>query len=160
MVSSVTVPPPYLTTTSYAKPPSYFFSNLKILLLKAPLSASRQRTPNFTSRSITVNCYNDQVVDGDEDEEYDRSLDLLVRFVQNVFRKISKRARKAVRSVLPVFIPSNLVGLSVNGVLILALLWVLTAFLETVLCMQESRDRRIDELVDDQRMWSGAQPAT
>ncbi|MBA0698707.1 hypothetical protein Goari_000406, partial [Gossypium aridum] len=51
-------------------------------------------------------------------------------FVQNVFRKISKRARKAVRSVLPVFIPSNLVGLSVNGVLILPLLWVLTAFLE------------------------------
>ncbi|KAB1993727.1 hypothetical protein ES319_D13G051700v1 [Gossypium barbadense] len=48
MVSSVTVSLPYLTTTSYAKPPSYFFSNLKILLLKAPLSASRRRTPNIT----------------------------------------------------------------------------------------------------------------
>lgn len=45
----------------------------------------------------------------DSDEEEDRSLDLLVRFVQNVFRKISKRARRAVRSVLPLSIPTELV---------------------------------------------------
>ena len=45
--------------------------------------------------------------DGDEDE--DRSLDLLARFLQNVFKKISRRARKAVRSVLPLSIPTKLV---------------------------------------------------
>ncbi|XP_062020669.1 uncharacterized protein LOC133737056 [Rosa rugosa] len=70
--------------------------------------------------------------DGDDDDEEDRSLDLLVRFVQNVFKKVSKRARRAVRSVLPVAIPTKLVGFSVNGVLILAFLWVLKAFLEVM----------------------------
>ncbi|CAN1141551.1 Protein SHORT HYPOCOTYL IN WHITE LIGHT 1 [Linum perenne] len=68
--------------------------------------------------------------DDDDDEEEDRSLDLFLKFVQNIYRKISKRARKAVRSVLPTIIPSNLVGFSVDGVLVLAFLWVLKAFLE------------------------------
>lgn len=48
--------------------------------------------------------------EGDEEEEEDRSLDLLVQFVQNVFRKVSRRARKAVRSMLPRSIPSKLVS--------------------------------------------------
>ena len=51
--------------------------------------------------------------DDDEEEEVeeedDRSLDLLARFVENVFRKISRRARKAVRSVLPPSISTKLV---------------------------------------------------
>ena len=47
--------------------------------------------------------------DDDEDKEEDRSLDLLIRFVENIFRKVSKRARKAVRSVLPVAISTKLV---------------------------------------------------
>lgn len=47
--------------------------------------------------------------DEDDDHDEDRSLDLLVRFVQNVFKKLSKKARKAVRSVLPVPISSKLV---------------------------------------------------
>lgn len=38
-------------------------------------------------------------------------MDLLLRFVENVFRKVSKRARKAVRSVLPVSISTKLVSL-------------------------------------------------
>ncbi|XWS54653.1 hypothetical protein CRYUN_Cryun10bG0107000 [Craigia yunnanensis] len=148
-----------------------------------------QGTDNFVdgprnwSRSITPGFDDDQEVDEDEEdeEEEDRSLDLLVRFVQNVFRKISKRARKAVRAVLPVSISTKLVGFSVNGVLILAFFWVLKAFLEVVCTlgsvvfvsillirgiwtgvtyMQESRERRTNELVDDQRRWSGAQPAS
>jgi len=57
----------------------------------------------------------DEDYDGEEDdddhEEEDRSLDLLLRFVENVFRKISKRARKAVRSILPVSISTKLVSL-------------------------------------------------
>ncbi|URD98321.1 homeobox protein [Musa troglodytarum] len=66
----------------------------------------------------------------EDEEEQDQSLDLLVGFLYNVFRKISRSMRKAARSVLPPFIPSKLVGFSVNGVLILAFLWILKAFLE------------------------------
>ncbi|KAI6678208.1 hypothetical protein NL676_039004 [Syzygium grande] len=117
----------------------------------------------------------------DSDEDEDRSLDLLVRFVQNVFRKISRRARKAVRSVLPVSISTQLVSFSVNGVLILAFLWVLKAFLEVVCTlgsvvfvsillirgvwsgvtyMQEYRSYKMNEADDDHRAWTGAQPVT
>lgn len=113
-----------------------------------------------------------------EDEAEDRSLDLLVRFVQNMFRKISKRARKAVRSVLPVSISTQLVGFSVNGVIILAFMWVLKAFLEVVCTfgslvfvsillirgiwsgisyLQENRNRSADDF--DDNVWSSAQPA-
>ncbi|CAH2076974.1 unnamed protein product [Thlaspi arvense] len=117
--------------------------------------------------------------DEDDQEEEDRSLDLLLRFVENVFRKVSKRARKAVRSILPVSISTKLVGFSVNGVLILAFLWILKAFLEVactlgtivftsilfirglwagVAYVQESRNNRINELGDDPRAWNGVQP--
>ncbi|ESQ53766.1 hypothetical protein EUTSA_v10026262mg [Eutrema salsugineum] len=117
----------------------------------------------------------------DQEEEEDRSLDLLLRFVENVFRKISKRARKAVRSILPVSISTKLVGFSVNGVLILAFLWILKAFLEVactlgtivftsillirglwagVAYVQESRNNRNNELVDDPRAWNGVQPVS
>ncbi|OMO63412.1 hypothetical protein COLO4_32481 [Corchorus olitorius] len=180
----------------YRSPPSLLFANPKIVLLKSqslqPLLASR-RIPNFPqgtdnlvdgprnwSRSITSE-FDDDQDDEEEEEEEDRSLDLLVRFVENVFRKLSKRARKAVRAVLPVSISSKLVGFSVNGVLVLAFLWVLKAFLEVVCTLgsvvfvsillirgiwtgvtylQESRDRRINEFVDDQSAWNGAQPVT
>ncbi|RID77522.1 hypothetical protein BRARA_A00428 [Brassica rapa] len=117
----------------------------------------------------------------EEEEEEDRSLDLLLRFVENVFRKVSKRARRAVRSILPVSISTKLVGFSVNGVLILAFLWILKAFLEVactlgtivftsillirglwagVAYVQESRNNRINELPDDPRAWNGVQPAS
>ncbi|XVE49362.1 hypothetical protein DITRI_Ditri01bG0077400 [Diplodiscus trichospermus] len=148
MSCAVRLSPSYLTTFTFANPPSHLIRNPRILLLESqsfqPLLASR-RTPNFPqgtdnladgprnwSRSITPEFDDDLGVDEDEEEEEDRSLDLLVKFVQNVFRHISKRARKAVRAVLPVSIPSKLVGFSVNGVLILAFLWVLKAFLEVI----------------------------
>ncbi|CAN6685463.1 unnamed protein product [Malus baccata var. baccata] len=119
--------------------------------------------------------------DDEEDEEEDRSLDLLVRFVQNVFKKVSRRARRAVRSVLPVSIPTKLVGFSVNGVLMLAFLWVLKAFLEVVCTLgslvfvsillirgiwtgvayyQDNRNQKPRNFEDDNRPWAGAQPAT
>ncbi|XP_022927841.1 protein SHORT HYPOCOTYL IN WHITE LIGHT 1-like [Cucurbita moschata] len=124
----------------------------------------------------------DEDDEDEENEEEDRSLDLLVRFVENVFRKVSKRARKAVRSVLPQSIPTKLVGFSVNGVLMLAFLWILKAFLEVIctlgtavfvsiliirgvwtgiLYLQDIRSHRFDRLDDDQHhAWTGAQPAS
>ncbi|XP_010437718.1 PREDICTED: uncharacterized protein LOC104721436 [Camelina sativa] len=127
--------------------------------------------------------FNDDYEEDEEDdhEEEDRSLDLLLRFVENVFRKVSKRARKAVRSILPLSISTKLVGFSVNGVLILAFLWILKAFLEVactlgtivftsillirglwagVAYLQESRNNRINELSDDPRAWNGVQPVS
>lgn len=68
----------------------------------------------------------------EEEEEDDRSLDLLARFLHNLFRKISRRARKQARSLLPPSIPTKLVGFSVNGVLVLGFLWILKALLEVV----------------------------
>ncbi|KAK3002099.1 hypothetical protein RJ639_022554 [Escallonia herrerae] len=118
--------------------------------------------------------------DEEEDEE-DRSLDLLVRFVQNVFKKVSKKARRAVRSVLPLNISSKLVEFSVNGTIILAFLWVLKAFLEVVCTLgsvvfisillirgiwtaisylQDSRNLRMDGLEDDRHIWTGVRPVT
>lgn len=119
--------------------------------------------------------------DEDDEEQDDRSLDLLVRFLGSLFRKVSRRARKAVRSVLPVPIPARLVGFSVNGVLILAFLWILKALLEVVCTigsmvfvsilavrgmwfgisyLQENRFNPLNRFDDDDDAWSGVQPAT
>ncbi|CAN6450154.1 unnamed protein product [Victoria cruziana] len=120
-------------------------------------------------------------VEDDEEEEEDRSLDLLVQFVQNVFRKVSRRARKAVRSMLPRSIPSKLVQFSVNGTIMLTFLWVLKALLQVActlgsivfVCIlvtrgvwsalmyhQELRRSNFADMDDDANVWSGAQPAT
>ncbi|KAL7594078.1 protein SHORT HYPOCOTYL IN WHITE LIGHT 1 [Lactuca sativa] len=118
--------------------------------------------------------------DDEEEEEDDRSMDLLIRFVENVFKKISKRARKAVRSVLPINIPTKLVGFSVNGVIILAFFWILKAFLEVVCTLgsvvfvsillvrgvwtgisyfQEGGNyRRTNDFDDGNQAWNGTQP--
>ncbi|CAK7330239.1 unnamed protein product [Dovyalis caffra] len=139
--------------------------------------------PRNWSRSINsefADHHEDDDEDEDDDEQEDRSLDLLVKFVSNVFKKVSKRARKAVRSVLPVPISTKLVEFSVNGVLLLGFLWVLKAFLEVVCALgsmvfvsillirgiwsgvtylQERRNLRINKLDDDLRAWTGTQPA-
>ncbi|KAL5706650.1 hypothetical protein ACHQM5_024793 [Ranunculus cassubicifolius] len=133
---------------------------------------------NWRNSGIGDFIYDQNDDDESDDESEDRSLDLLVRFVQNVFRKISKRARKAVRSVLPISISTQLVGFSVNGVIILAFLWVLKAFLEVVCTfgslvfvsillirgiwsgisyLQETRNRNANDF--DDGTWTGAQPA-
>uniref|UniRef100_A0ACD5TWH4 Uncharacterized protein n=2 Tax=Avena sativa TaxID=4498 RepID=A0ACD5TWH4_AVESA len=71
----------------------------------------------------------DEVESEDEGED-DRSLDLLARFLHSVFRKASRRARRAARSVLPPSVPAELVKFSVNGVLALTFLWILKGLLE------------------------------
>ncbi|KAL7181742.1 hypothetical protein ACSBR1_040609 [Camellia fascicularis] len=66
----------------------------------------------------------------DEDDDTESSLDLLFRFLQSMFKKLSKRVRKASRSVLPAVIPLQLVSFAVDGVLLLASLSILKALLE------------------------------
>ncbi|XP_077233925.1 uncharacterized protein LOC143876136 [Tasmannia lanceolata] len=156
--------------------------------IPSPLRASR-RISNYTQEAglvaeprewAGVGGFEDDDETDDEDDE-DRSLDLLVRFIQNIFRKISRRARKAVRSILPLSISTKLVRFSVNGIIILAFLWILKAFLEVVCTLgtivfvsillirgiwsgvvyiQENRyikTSRIDNETDG--IWTGAQPA-
>ncbi|KAF5204192.1 hypothetical protein FRX31_006221, partial [Thalictrum thalictroides] len=48
--------------------------------------------------------------DGDDDEETESSLDLLFRFLQSLFKKVSKKAKKATRSILPPVIAPHLVN--------------------------------------------------
>ncbi|XP_022734018.1 uncharacterized protein LOC111287626 isoform X2 [Durio zibethinus] len=68
--------------------------------------------------------------ESDEDDETESSVDLLMRFLQSMFRKVSKRAKKASRSVLPAAISPQLVSFAVDGVLLLAALSVFKALLE------------------------------
>ena len=156
MSFSVTLPPPSVSSFPRPKQRSSYLENNFHLNFKSNLqqfqTLSRlhlqtqvsRRTQNFPREAPIDEPRNwldpvddeddvDEDEDGDEeDEDEDRSLDLLARFLQNVFKKISKRARKAVRSVLPVSIPTKLLGFSVNGVLVLAFLWVLKAFIEVI----------------------------
>ncbi|XP_004237072.1 protein SHORT HYPOCOTYL IN WHITE LIGHT 1 [Solanum lycopersicum] len=87
-------------------------------------------------RMYRMNFEDDELLEedeeNDEEEETESSIDLLVRFVQSMFTKVSKRARKATRSILPDVISPQLVTFAVDGVLILALLSILKAFLEVV----------------------------
>ncbi|XP_031276088.1 protein SHORT HYPOCOTYL IN WHITE LIGHT 1 [Pistacia vera] len=193
MSFAVTLSSPSLLPLPQQKSPFRNYPKFLTFRTLNPLQASR-RIPNFPEGSESLvddprnwgrrisqqfnEDYGDDDDEEDEEEEEDRSLDLLVRFVENVFKKVSRRARKAVRSVLPVSISTKLVGFSVNGVLILAFLWVLKAFLEVVCTLgsvvfvsillirgvwtgiaylQESRSHRVD---DDNRAWTGAQPAS
>ncbi|KAB2087626.1 hypothetical protein ERO13_A04G096700v2 [Gossypium hirsutum] len=68
----------------------------------------------------------------DEDDETESSVDLLLRFLHSMFRKVSKRAKKASRSILPAAMSPQLVSFAVDGVLLLAALSILRALLEVV----------------------------
>ncbi|XVF02323.1 hypothetical protein REPUB_Repub04eG0165800 [Reevesia pubescens] len=70
--------------------------------------------------------------ESDEDDATESSVDLLIRFLQSMFKKVSKRAKKALRSVLPAAISPQLVSFAVDGVLLLAALSILKALLEVV----------------------------
>ncbi|XP_058191325.1 protein SHORT HYPOCOTYL IN WHITE LIGHT 1-like isoform X2 [Rhododendron vialii] len=140
--SSVTLSPPHSLssfpkTFSHSSNPPKNSTILQFQLRRLyPRVQASRRISNFPQVGLGIEDYADgdgDDDDGDDDEEEqeeDRSLDLLVKFVENVFKKVSRRARKAVRSVLPVTISSKLVGFSVNGVILLAFLWILKAFLE------------------------------
>ncbi|KAB1207953.1 hypothetical protein CJ030_MR7G026902 [Morella rubra] len=73
----------------------------------------------------------DDVVEEESDEEdTESSVDLLIRFLQSMCKKVSKRAKKASRSVLPALIPTQLVSFAVDGILLLGSLSIVKALLE------------------------------
>ncbi|KAJ1298132.1 hypothetical protein BS78_01G430000 [Paspalum vaginatum] len=118
--------------------------------------------------------------DEEDEEDEDRSLDLLARFLHSVFRKASRRARRAARSVLPPSVPAELVKFSVNGVLVLTFLWILKGLLEVVCTfgsmvfasillvrgiwsgvtyIRETRYSYIHQINNDDNRWSRVQTA-
>ena len=52
----------------------------------------------------------DGVDDETDEDDAESSVDLLIRFLQSMFKKVSKRAKKASRSVLPAVISPQLVS--------------------------------------------------
>ncbi|KAG6766411.1 hypothetical protein POTOM_030493 [Populus tomentosa] len=59
-------------------------------------------------------------------------LSWIVTFLQSMFKKLSKRAKKASRSMLPAVISPQLVSFAVDGILLLAALSIVKALLEVV----------------------------
>ncbi|XP_061366112.1 protein SHORT HYPOCOTYL IN WHITE LIGHT 1-like [Gastrolobium bilobum] len=74
----------------------------------------------------------DEVEDETDEDDTESSVDLLIRFLQSMFKKFSKRAKKASRSVLPTVISPQLVSFAVDGTLLLASLSVVKALLEVI----------------------------
>ncbi|EFJ13618.1 hypothetical protein SELMODRAFT_424220 [Selaginella moellendorffii] len=77
-----------------------------------------------------------------EDDDYDRdfsmdgdSMVLLVQLVRTILRKLSSRATKAARGMLPPIFTSDLISFFVNGAVLLTVFWVAKALLEVVCSM-------------------------
>ncbi|KAJ7547751.1 hypothetical protein O6H91_08G102300 [Diphasiastrum complanatum] len=70
--------------------------------------------------------------DLEDEEEEDNNLDLLFQLVRNFIRKISTKATRIARAILPPALSTDLVAFSVNGVVLLSVLWISKAFLEVI----------------------------
>ncbi|GAV75597.1 hypothetical protein CFOL_v3_19075 [Cephalotus follicularis] len=82
---------------------------------------------------------NDMIEDESEEDDTESSVDLLIRFLLSMFKKVSRRAKKASLSILPAAISPQLVKsltvdvyFAVDGVLLLALLSIVKSLLEVV----------------------------
>ncbi|KAK9276137.1 hypothetical protein L1049_005668 [Liquidambar formosana] len=151
MAGAVT-PSPFINLTPTTLLHSSLSQSANFLFLHRPLHLHHQTTRNGNPR-ITI-CHGklndstgeeheeeiegaffdgDDLMDDESDEdETESSIDLLFRFFQSMFRKVSKRAKKASRSVLPTAISPQLVSFAVDGVLLLASLSIVKALLEVV----------------------------
>ncbi|KAL5759657.1 hypothetical protein ACOSQ2_018495 [Xanthoceras sorbifolium] len=95
----------------------------------AQLDGSSGEHPDEIGESF----FDDVMVDDeDEEEEEESSVDLFIRFLKTMFNKLSKRAKKASRSLLPSAISPQLVSFAVDGILLLAALSIVKALLEVV----------------------------
>ncbi|PIA62373.1 hypothetical protein AQUCO_00200401v1 [Aquilegia coerulea] len=78
--------------------------------------------------------------ESDDDEETESSLDLLFRFLQSLFKKVSKKAKKATRSILPPVIAPHLVVCTLGGSVFIAIL-VLRVIWATISHFQSTGNR-------------------
>ncbi|KAL4346304.1 hypothetical protein GQ457_17G006020 [Hibiscus cannabinus] len=122
---------------SSISPPTTLSFPLKPIALKPPkFSVFRIQYDGSgyeETEAVDEPFFRDLVEESDDDEdETESSVDLLMRFLQSMFRKVSKRAKKASRSILPAGISPQLVSFAVDGVLLLAALSILKALLEVV----------------------------
>lgn len=74
----------------------------------------------------------DGIEEESDEDDAESSVDLLIKFLQSMFKKMAKRAKKASRSVLPTVISPQLVSFAVDGTLLLATLSVVKALLEVI----------------------------
>ncbi|CBI32057.3 unnamed protein product, partial [Vitis vinifera] len=101
--------------------------NPTTLTSHARLSGSAGEAPEEIDESFFED---EDLIESDEEDETESSADLLIEFLQSMFKKASKHAKKASRSVLPAAISPQLVSFAVDGVLILASLSIIKALLE------------------------------
>ncbi|KAL3501293.1 hypothetical protein ACH5RR_035742 [Cinchona calisaya] len=140
-VPSIPIPPSHNTFYSIHRTPLHPYYkhnkithhfNARLLSCNAKLSGeSEDFSEVIFGADEVMEDYDES--DGEEEEDNtESSIDLLLRLVQSMFKKVSKRARKASRSILPEVISPQLVSFAVDGVLLLASLSILKALLEVV----------------------------
>ncbi|KAF3524617.1 hypothetical protein F2Q69_00051256 [Brassica cretica] len=118
-----------------AAPVSFDSTFLLRRRVKRPLASYRgsQSRRRYESDDRFFDGYEYDVVPEEEDDyERESSVDLLVRFLTSMFKKVSKRAKKASRRVLPAAMSPRLVSFAVDGILLLGSLSITRAFLEVI----------------------------
>ncbi|ESQ28229.1 hypothetical protein EUTSA_v10019201mg [Eutrema salsugineum] len=111
------------------------FLRRRIRRLKRPSASYRssQSRRRYESDDRLFGGYEyDDDDDDDEEDERESSIDLLIRFLRSMFKKVSKRAKKASRRILPAAMSPRLVSFAVDGILLLGSLSITRAFLEVI----------------------------
>ncbi|CAN8239161.1 unnamed protein product [Cochlearia groenlandica] len=126
-------PPPHLINVSHrfvsTTNSNSIFLRRRILRRFNRTSAS-YRKPFESENRFFGDYYDDE--EEEEEDERESSVDLLIRFLRSMFKKISKRAKKASRQILPAAMSPRLVSFGVDGILILGSLSIAKAFLEVI----------------------------
>ncbi|KAL5976705.1 hypothetical protein ACLOJK_021038 [Asimina triloba] len=130
-------PPPVLlkSRSSALNLPSSYLKSQKyplLLLLLPPLRGRLDEVAEEIEEAYSSGDDDADIDDDDSDSDEESSIDLLFRFLQRMFRKVSKQAKKATRVVLPPVIPTQLVSFAVDGLLLLTALSVAKALLEVI----------------------------
>ncbi|KAF9609099.1 hypothetical protein IFM89_013353, partial [Coptis chinensis] len=89
--------------------------NLKTTLVHAKLGSSgREEVGEEGLEEVFFGMDDDieEESDNEDDEETESSLDLLFRFLQSLFKKVSRKAKKATRSILPPIIAPQLADIT------------------------------------------------
>ncbi|KAJ0095935.1 hypothetical protein Patl1_16287 [Pistacia atlantica] len=92
-----------------------------------------ERLMDIDDEAIFDDLMVDDDITSDDEDDTESSVDLLIRFLQTMFKKLSKRAKKASLSILPyryIFPAGYCVSFAVDGILLLAILSILKALLE------------------------------